>query len=81
MCPRSIAGVPSNQAFPAYLITAPPSVGVPDVIGALTCGFQTKKKKRLRNPRKREERTTWTDDCTTSYKPEFSVSVKKMGKR
>ena len=28
------------------LITAPPSVCVPDVIGALACGFQTKKKEK-----------------------------------
>jgi len=40
----SIAGVPSSQALPGFLITAPPSVCVPDVIGALACGFQTKNK-------------------------------------
>jgi len=40
-----IAGVPSSQALPGFLITAPPSVCVPDEIGALACGFQTKKKK------------------------------------
>ena len=39
--PWSIAGVPSSQALPGFLITAPPSVCVPDVIGALACGFQT----------------------------------------
>ena len=39
----SIAGVPSSQALPGYLVTAPPSMCVPDEIGALTCGFQTKK--------------------------------------
>jgi len=43
--PWSIAGVPSSQALPGYLITAPPSLCVPDVSGALACGFQTKKKK------------------------------------
>jgi len=43
MCPRSIAGVPSSQAHPGFLITAPPFVCVPDVLGALACGFQTKK--------------------------------------
>ena len=37
--PWSIAGVPSSQALPGFLITAPPSVCVPDVIGALACGF------------------------------------------
>jgi len=42
--PWSIAGVPSSQALPGFLITAPPSVCVPDVIGALVCGIQTKKK-------------------------------------
>jgi len=36
-----IAGVPSSQALPGFLITAPPYVCVPDVIGALACGFQT----------------------------------------
>ena len=30
-----IAGVPSSQALPGFLITAPPSVCVPDVIGTL----------------------------------------------
>ena len=36
-----IARVPSSQALPGFrvLITAPPSVCVPDVIGALACGF------------------------------------------
>jgi len=43
----SIAGVPSNQALLGFHITAPPSVCVSDVIGALACGFQTKKKKVL----------------------------------
>ena len=43
MCARSIAGVPSSQALPGYLITAPPFVCVPAVIGVLACGFQTKK--------------------------------------
>ena len=41
-----IAGVPSSHALPGYFIIAPPSVCVPDVIGALACGFQTKKKKK-----------------------------------
>jgi len=41
----SIAGVPSSQALPGFLITAPPSVCIPDVIGALAFGFQTKPKK------------------------------------
>jgi len=31
--PGSIAAVPSSQALPGYLITASPSVCVPDVIG------------------------------------------------
>ena len=35
--------MPSSQALSGFLITAPPSVCVPDVIGALACGFQTKK--------------------------------------
>ena len=43
MCPRSIAGVPSSQALLGYLITAPPSVCIPTVIGALTVWFQNQK--------------------------------------
>ena len=39
-----IAGVPSSQVLPGFLITAPPSVCVPDVIGALAVWIQTKKK-------------------------------------
>jgi len=42
--PWSTAVVLSSQALPGYLITAPVSVCVLDVIGALACGFQTKKK-------------------------------------
>ena len=45
--PWSIAGVPSSQALPGYLIIAPPSVCVPDVIGALACGFKTPTKKNI----------------------------------
>jgi len=33
--PWSTAGVPSSQALPGFLITAPPSVLVPAVLGAL----------------------------------------------
>ena len=39
-----IAGVPKSQALPGFLITAPPSVCVPDVIGALAVWIQNKKK-------------------------------------
>jgi len=41
----SIAGVPSIQALTSFFITVSPSVCVSDVIGALVCGFQTKKNK------------------------------------
>jgi len=34
----------SSQALPGYLITTPPSVCVPDVIGALTVWIQNQKK-------------------------------------
>ena len=43
MCPRSIAGVPSSQALLGFFITAPPSVCVPDVIGALAVWIQNQK--------------------------------------
>jgi len=39
----SIAGVPSSLALPGYLITAPPSVCVSDVIGALAVWIQKQK--------------------------------------
>ena len=42
----SIVGVPSSQALPDYLITAPPSVCVPHVIGALAVWIQNPKKKK-----------------------------------
>jgi len=45
MCPRSIVGVPSSQALPGFLITAPPSVCVPVVIGDLAEWIQNPKKK------------------------------------
>ena len=43
--PGSIAGVPSSQTLPGFLITVPPSVCVPDVIGALAVWIQNQKKK------------------------------------
>ena len=44
-----IAGVPSSQALPGLLITAPPSVCVPDSIGLLAVWIQRQiKKKALR---------------------------------
>jgi len=41
-----IAGVPSSQELLGFLITAPPSVCVPDVIGALAMWIQNQKKKK-----------------------------------
>jgi len=42
--PWSIAGVPSSQALPGFLTTAPPSVLVPAVLGALAVWIQHPKK-------------------------------------
>jgi len=39
----STAGVPSSQSLPGYLITAPPSVCVPDVLGAIAVWIQNQK--------------------------------------
>jgi len=48
--PWSIAGVPSSQAFLGFLITSPPSVCVPAVIGALAVWIQNpQKNKKLQN--------------------------------
>jgi len=41
----SIAGVRTSQALLGFLITAPPSVCIPDVIGALVVWIQNQKKK------------------------------------
>jgi len=43
--PWSIAGVLSSQALPGFLITAPSSVLVPAVLGALAVWIQNQKKK------------------------------------
>jgi len=43
--PWSNAGVPSSQALPGYLITAPPSVCVPAVLGALAVWIQNQNTK------------------------------------
>jgi len=40
-----IAGMPSSQALLGFLITAPPSVCVPDVIGVLAVWISIQKKK------------------------------------
>ena len=52
MCPRSIAGVPSSQALPGCLITAPPSVYIPDVIGVLPVWIQKQNKYKTNDRRK-----------------------------
>ena len=41
-----IAGVPWSQALPGFLITAPPSVCVPDVIGVLAVWIQKQNKQK-----------------------------------
>ena len=45
--PGSIAGVPSRKALLGYLITAPPSVCVPAVLGALVVWIQHPKNRAL----------------------------------
>jgi len=44
-----IVGVPLSQALLGLLITEPPSVCVPDVIGTLACGFQPKNINKITN--------------------------------
>jgi len=41
--PSSIAGVPSNQALPGFLIAAPSPVLVPAVLGALAVWIRNQK--------------------------------------
>jgi len=57
MCPRSMAGVPSSQALPGILITAPPCVLVPPVLGTLAVWMQTPKKREVKGGRGCERRT------------------------
>ena len=47
MIPGLIAGVLSSQALPGFLTTAPPSVCVPEVTGALAVWIQKQKTKAL----------------------------------
>ena len=74
-----IAGVPSSQARMGFLVTAPSSVCVPDVIVALAVWIQNQKKKPIPpNP-------TWVDIFESSFKAQSSklerlfchVSVKR----
>jgi len=44
--PGSIVGVPSSQAPPGFLITAPPTVCVPDEVSALAVWIQNQKNKK-----------------------------------
>ena len=44
--PKSIAGLPSSWALPGFPVTAPPSVCVPAVIGALAVWRQKKQNKK-----------------------------------
>jgi len=50
-----IAGVPSSQALPGFLITAPPSVCVPAVIEVLAVWIQKPKKNKNENERMNED--------------------------
>ena len=45
-----IAGVPSSQALPGFLITAPPSVCVPEVIGVLAVWISNPNNNNNNNP-------------------------------
>jgi len=60
----SIAGGPSSQALPGYLITAPPSVYVPDVIGEIAVRIQNQKTKKraaaLESPPRRSAYCIWS---------------------
>ena len=47
------------RALPGFLVTAPPSVCVPDVIGALACGFQTPQKKGKKKHCLEDTRLIW----------------------
>jgi len=55
--PWSIAGVPSSQALPDFLITASPPVCVPEVLGALAAWIQNQNKIKSKS-RTRRKRTT-----------------------
>jgi len=46
-----IAGVPSSHALPGFLITAPPSVCVPDVTGVLAVWIQNPIKTKNSSPK------------------------------
>ena len=72
-----IAGVPSSQALLGFLITAPASVCVPDVIGVLSVWIQNQKK---------QKRDSWTNQNSGSKKNKVRGSVvlinqKKNGRR
>ena len=68
--PGSIAGVPLSQALPGYLITAPPFVCVPGVLGALaeTQRHRGKKKclKAAKDIKKNISLKLETQVCTTN---------------
>ena len=46
--------MPSSHARPGFLITAPPSVSVPDVIDVLAVWIKKQKLDKLKNERKKE---------------------------
>jgi len=49
--PWSIVGVPSSQALPGFLITAPPPVLVPTVLGTLAVWVQNQKERKRKTRR------------------------------
>jgi len=58
--------VPSSQALPGFLITAPPSVYVPDVIGVLAVWIHNQSK---------QKRDSWTNQNSGSKKNKVRGSM------
>jgi len=66
-----IAGVPSSQALPGYLITAPPSVCVPVVLGVLAVWIQNQKK----NKKLRVKNNSWSTCGLFMNVPHFLMCI------
>ena len=63
--PRSIAGVSSSRVLPGFPVTAPPTVCIPDIIGALTV-WRGKKKMNHIQETEYQSQNTITNCCPGS---------------
>ena len=74
-----IAGVPSSQALIGYLITAPPSVCIPALLGKLAVWIQTQKKQGKKQTTRKRDRAPKLEPIEWISSPSLARAPKLGG--